>query len=114
MLNLAKREKKIHDVPFIEFQKEPPARKGFLEREKFDHLIGLLPTHLRPLVTLLYEDGTRVGESWQIEWPQVDLDARLIRLEPEQTKTDEGRILPLSSALVNMLDRDRAENWPGV
>jgi integrase len=103
MLNLAKREKKIHDVPFIEFQKEPPARRGFLEREKFDQLIGLLPTHLRPLVTLLYEDGTRVGESLQIEWPQVDLDARLIRLEPEQTKTDEGRILPLSSALVNML-----------
>jgi integrase len=39
----------------------------------------------------------------QIEWPQVDLNTRLIRLEPEQTKTDEARILPLSSALVNML-----------
>ena len=39
----------------------------------------------------------------QIEWPQADLNTRLIRLEPEQTKTDEARILPLSSALVNML-----------
>jgi integrase len=103
MLNLAKREKKIHDVPYIEFQKEPPARKGFLEREKFEELVKLLPTHLRPLVTLLYECGTRVGESLQIEWPQVDLNTRLIRLEAEQTKTDEARILPLSSALVNML-----------
>ncbi len=73
MLKLAKRAKKIHDVPFIEFLKEPPARKGFLTVEKFDELIALLPTHLRPLVTLLYYCGSRIGEALQIEWPQVDL-----------------------------------------
>jgi integrase len=44
-----------------------------------------------------------VGEALQIEWAQVDLDARLIRLEPEQTKTDEARVLPLPSVLVMML-----------
>jgi len=60
MLKLAKREKKIHDVPFIEFQREPSARKGFLERDKFEELVGLLPTHLRPLITLLYYDGVRI------------------------------------------------------
>jgi integrase len=79
MLKLAKREKKIHDVPFIEFLKEPSARKGFLTVEKFDELIALLPTHLRPLVTLLYYDGVRIGEALQIEWSQVNLDARTIR-----------------------------------
>ncbi len=104
MLKLAKRARKIHDVPFIEFLKEPPARKGFLTVEKFDELIALLPTHLRPLVTLLYFCGTRIGEALQIEWEQVDLNARTIRLEPEQTKTDEARVLPLPPALVMMLD----------
>jgi integrase len=103
MLQIAKREKKIHDVPFIEFQKEPPAGAGFLEREKFEALIELLPSHMRPLITLLYYCGTRIGEALQIEWPQVDLGARLIRLEPEQTKTDEARVLPLPSVLVSML-----------
>jgi integrase len=103
MLRIAKRDKKIHDVPYIEFQKEPPARKGFLERSDFDQLIKILPTHLRPLVTFLYWCGCRVGETLQIEWPQVDLDARLIRLEPEQTKTDEARVLPLPSVVVDML-----------
>jgi integrase len=39
----------------------------------------------------------------QIEWSQVDLDARLIRLEPDQTKTSEARVLPLPSVLVSML-----------
>jgi integrase len=96
-------DKKIHDVPFIEFQKEPPARTGFLTPDKFDELAKLLPTHLRPLVTLLYYCGTRIGEALQIEWAQLDLNARLIRLEPEQTKTDEARVLPLPSVLVGML-----------
>ncbi|MGA8309843.1 MAG: site-specific integrase [Terriglobales bacterium] len=104
MLKLAKREKKIHDVPFIEFLKEPSARKGFLELDKFNELIGLLPTHLRPLVTFLYYDGVRIGEALQVEWSQVNLDARTIRLEEEQTKGDEARTLPLPSVLVNMLN----------
>ena len=104
MLKLAKRERKIHEVPFIEFLKEPSARKGFLEPDKFNELIGLLPTHLRPLVTFLYYDGVRIGEALQVEWSQVNLDARTIRLEEEQTKTDEARTLPLPSVLVNMLN----------
>jgi integrase len=103
MLNIAKRDKKIHDVPFIEFQKEPPARTGFLMLEKFDELLNMLPSHLRPLITLLYYCGTRIGEALQIEWSQVNLDTRLIRLEPEQTKMDEARVLPLPSVLVAML-----------
>jgi integrase len=103
MLRIAKRDKKIHEVPFIEFQKEPHARKGFLELDKFEEVVKLLPTHLRPLVTLLYYCGARIGEALQIEWTQVNLDTRLIRLEPEQTKTEEARILPLPSLLVTML-----------
>jgi integrase len=103
MLNLAKRERKISEVPYIEFLKEPPARKGFLELEKFETLIKLLPTHLRPLITFLYYCGTRIGEALQIDWTQVDLKTRLIRLEPEQTKTDDARVLPLPPVLVMML-----------
>ena len=103
MLTIAKRAKKIHDVPFIEFMEEPSARKGFLERRDFEKLVKLLPTHLRLLVTFLYWCGCRIGETLQIEWSQVDLESRQIRLEPEQTKTDEGRIVPLSSELVSML-----------
>jgi len=103
MLTIAKRTRKIHDIPFIEFLKEPPARKGFLTVEKFEELIALLPTHLRPLVTLLYYCGTRIGEALQIEWSQVNLDERTIRLEEEQTKTGEARVLPLPPSLVMML-----------
>lgn len=54
-------------------------------------------------MTFLYYCGTRIGEALSIEWTQVNLDARLIRLEVEQTKTSEACVLPLPSILVNML-----------
>ena len=93
----------IQRVPKVHFLKEPPARKGFLELEKFNELLALLPTHLKPLIIFLYYCGVRVGEAMQIEWSQADLDARLIRLEEEQTKTDEARYAPLTSELVMLL-----------
>jgi integrase len=113
MLTIAKRSRKIHDIPLIQFLKEPPARKGFLLIEKFEELISLLPTHLRPLVTLLYYCGTRIGEALQIEWGQVNLVERTIRLEEEQTKGDEARTLPLPPALVMMLQARDVEPKTG-
>ena len=103
MLTLAHREKKIHSVPFIEFQKEPPARKGFLPVEQFESLAAQFPSHLKPLVTFLYYCGVRIGEAEQIEWSQVDLKQRLIRLEDEQTKNDEARVVPIPAALAVIL-----------
>jgi integrase len=103
MLRIAHEDNRLQFIPKIRLLKEPPARKGFLEQEKFDELVKLLPTHLRPLVTFLYYCGVRVNEARQIEWCQVNLDARLIRLEEEQTKTAEARVVPLPSVLVAML-----------
>lgn len=47
--------------------------------------------------------GVRVGEALQIEWSQVNLDARLIRLEEDQTKNAEARTVPLPSVLDMLL-----------
>jgi integrase len=105
MLRIAQEDGKIQHAPIIRLLKEPNARKGFLPLEKFSELQAMLPTTLRPLVTFLYYCGVRVGEAMQIEWPQVDLDARLIRLEEDQTKTGEARVIPLPAELVNMLRR---------
>ena len=103
MLKIAHEDARIQSVPKIRFLKEPPARKGFLELEKFDELVGLLPTHLKPLITFLYYCGVRLGEALQIEWSQVNLEARLIVLEDNQTKNAEARTVPLPSILVMTL-----------
>jgi integrase len=105
MLNIARMDGKIQFMPVVRLLKEPPARKGFVTRVQFESLLSKLPTHLRPLVTFLYYCGVRVGEATQIEWSQVDLQAALIRLEGEQTKTSEARVVPLPDVLVDTLKR---------
>lgn len=103
MLRIAHEDGKIQNVPVVRLLKEPPPRRGFLPTENFDELVGLLPGTLKPLIIFLYYCGTRVGEALQIEWSQMDLDARLCRLEDEQTKTGEARVVPLPSMLVMLL-----------
>lgn len=105
MFNIARADGKIQFVPVIRLLKEPPARKGFVTRAQFETLLSKLPANLRPLVTFLYYCGVRVGEAVQIEWSQVDLQGALIRLEEEQTKGDEARIVPLPDVLVDTLKR---------
>jgi len=103
MLHIAVEDGKMQSVPKIRLLKEPPARKGFLGKEKFKELRDALPSYLRPLIIFLYYCGVRLGESLQIEWSQVDLDGRLIVLHEEQTKSSEPRVIPLPSVLVGML-----------
>jgi integrase len=104
MLNIAKEDGKILNVPKIRMLKPGPARKGFIQREQFDPLVAALPPHLKPLVTFLYYCGVRLGEAEQIDWSQVDLQAAVIRLESEQTKADTARTVPLPDVLVEMLN----------
>jgi integrase len=101
MLRIAQREGKIPTVPFIQFLKEPKPRKGFVELGKFEELLGMLPTHLKPYVSFLYYCGGRSNEAATIEWSQVDLQRGLIRLE--ETKNDEARTVPLPDQLVVQL-----------
>jgi integrase len=112
MLRLAYEDGKIVAVPKIRLMKEPPARKGFLERTKFEDLLKALPSHLRALVASLYWCGLRKGEALQVDWSQVDLDARTIRLHDEQTKTGEARVLPLPSVVVDMLRKHEPKSGP--
>jgi integrase len=103
MLRIAHEDETINRVPKIRFIAEPPARKGFLLEGQFSELLELLPTHLRPLILFLYWCGVRKSEALQIQWSQVDLNTRLIWLEPEQTKSKDGRVVPLPGVLVAVL-----------
>lgn len=66
-------------------------------------MLSHIPANLKPLITFLYYCGVRVGEALQIDWSQVDLPAAVMRLEGEQTKSGEARIVPLPDVLIGML-----------
>jgi integrase len=112
MLRIAQEDGKIQMTPKIRMLKEPPARKGFLQRDQFDKLLVALPDRLKPLVTFLYFDGVRCGEALAIQWNQVNLQAGLIRLEDEQTKTGEARVVPLPDVLIKMLEAIEPKEGP--
>ena len=80
-------------------------RTGFLELPKFEELLAQFPPNLKPYITFLYFCGGRSGEAELIEWSQVDLERKLIRIEDDQTKDKEAREIPLPRRLVLMLER---------
>ena len=91
---------------------EPPPRKGFFEYEEFTVLRSELPEPLRPMITFAYNTGCRKGETLCIEWTQVDLAAKEVRLHQDDTKNAEPRILPLFGELYEMLDEKRRTLYP--
>jgi integrase len=76
-----------------------------LELPRFEELLAQFPPNLKPYITFLYFCGGRSGEAELIEWSQVDLERKLIRIEDDQTKDKEAREIPLPQRLVLMLER---------
>lgn len=110
MFFLAKEDAKLRDVPHIPMLKEPAPRKGFLEHHEFQTLRLALPEHLRPLVTLGFYTGMRLGEIKKLRWSNVSLVDGQIRLDPGTTKNDEARVIPLMGELPQMLKILRQQN----
>ena len=51
-----------------------------------------------------------MGEGLALEWRQVDLRARIVRLDPGMTKNDEGRTFPFTKELRTLLETQHAEH----
>ena len=119
MFNLAARctPPRVAQIPYIPMLKETNVRKGFFEHETFLALIEALPEHLKPVVTFAYSTGWRKEEILGLKWNQVDLQEGAVRLEPGETKNQEGRTVYLEPELLGMmkdLQRKRRLNCPHV
>jgi len=93
----------VGQVPFIPTLKENNVRKGFFEHEEFLSLRVALPEHLKPVLTFGYTLGWRFGEIMSLTWKQVDLQEGTVRLEPGETKNDEGRTVYMEPELWEMM-----------
>lgn len=110
MFKLAVQERKLRDVPHIPMLKEPAARSGFLKQADFQKLRNSLPEYLRPVFTLAYYTGMRLGEIRKLKWSNVSFADKEIRLDPGTTKNDDGRNIPLADELPQMLEILRQAN----
>lgn len=92
-------------VPYIPALEENNTRQGFLDHAAFVSMRDGLPEYLRDAVSFLYLSGWRVGEMRSLEWQDVDLEGRMIRLRPENSKTKTTRALPLTGDLAKIILR---------
>jgi integrase len=97
----------VGGVPFIPMLAENNVRKGFFEDDAFLAVRRALPEEIRPVITFAYNTGCRKGEILALQWPQVDLSEGVVRLEPGETKNDEGRTIPLVPELYEVLKIQR-------
>ncbi len=105
MLNLAEREGKIEAVPFkgLKALKENNIRNRILSHEEYERLLVHCPPHTAQVVKMAYYTAMRQGEILRLNWDRVDLRDGVIRLRPEDTKTNEGRVVPLHPEVLNIL-----------
>jgi len=105
ILNLAEQEGKIESVPFkgLKALKEHNIRDRVISHEEFERLITNCLPHTARIVAMAYYTAMRKGEILNLRWDRVDLSGGFIRLHPEDTKTDEGRIIPIHPEIAEML-----------
>jgi integrase len=124
---LALRQRRLHTMPSIVIRAAKNARVGFFEPDDFTAVLAELPAYLRPVMTFAYLTGWRVrSEVLPLTWDRVDLDAGVIRLDPNTTKNAEGRVIPFAAlpaldalirsqhAATQALERERGAITPCV
>lgn len=106
---------RVMRVPSIKLLEEDNTRQGFFEDDNYDKLVAANPDlWFRALVAVGREFGWRVfSELLAMRVKQVDLDKRVVRLEPGTTKNKAGReagipkhLLPLLAACIQGKEPD--------
>ena len=94
---------KVARVPHLPFLKENNTRRGFLEDAQFDQLVAGAALWFRTLVECGASIGWRHEELLGLRCRQIDLEHRVVRLEPGTTKNGEGREAPMTDNMHQLL-----------
>lgn len=106
MFALGIRAGKIANKPHVAKLQLNNARKGFFESEQFFAVLKHLPDEIKPVAVTAYVTGWRVhDEILTRQKHHLDLKAAWLRLEPGETKNNEGRMFPLTPMLREALER---------
>ena len=98
MLRLGERAGKVVNRPYIGMLEENNRRKGFFEAEQFSAVLKELPEDLKPVFEVAYITGWRTkNEVLTRQKCHLDLKAGWLRMEPGETKNNEGRMFPFST-----------------
>lgn len=104
---------KVNRVPKIPRLAENNIRKGFLEDGQFEKIIAHCPElWFRAIVEVGRTYGWRIGELIQLRVRQVDLLAKVIRLDPGTTKNRDGREVSMTQNVYGLLSASVSGKQP--
>ena len=84
-------------------RRKPTQRHRRLDPGEEDALLKHAGPHLQRLIIATLETGCRRGELLSLTWRDVNLDRREMTIRAERTKTKSGRVLPISSRFLAVL-----------
>ncbi len=84
----------VQTAPFFSMLPVDNVREGFLSWDSYRILRDSLPKRVQLLFVLAFHVGCRRGELLKLEWAQVDLERRELRLKRSTTKNRTPRTLP--------------------
>lgn len=87
----------------VTFEREHNERDRVLSAEEFTCVFEAATDWLKPMLLLAYSTGMRRGEVIRLCWEQVNLKRGVIRLRSGDTKTDEGRVVPMTPVVCEVL-----------
>ncbi len=99
MFSVAVESGKLSRKPVFKMLKGEKVREGFVEHGDFLKLLGYLPTHLKPFVEFLYYSGWRKGAAKNLQWSEVDMEGRTVRVKMEDSEKPKPWVLPLEDRL---------------
>jgi len=88
------------------FSENDTARDRVLRPDEEERLLAELPARTRPIVQTVLHTGLRYREALDLMWDNIDLARR--RIKVEKTKSKRARIIPINSALLDLLEKLRA------
>jgi len=91
--------------PFADLKREKIARRrGKVTPDEEKLLLAAAPPRLQRLIIAALETGCRQGEILSLQWREVDLIRREIRIRADKAKDDEDRHIPVSNRMLAVLE----------
>ncbi|MBL6967204.1 MAG: site-specific integrase, partial [Desulfobacteraceae bacterium] len=84
-------------------KKGSDVRDRILTQDEFERLCQHAERHIREILTMAYYTGMRRGEILNLTWDKVDMKDCFINLDPEDTKDNEKRSIPICNELYDTL-----------
>ena len=117
MFNWGLRKGYVESSPFmvrglsaISLDPEIPRDRRFESDEDEQRLLdAAAKPHLRAVIIALLDTACRVGEILSLQWRDVNLGRREVTVQAAKAKTRTGRIVPISSRLMAVLEMRRLD-----